>query len=239
MLVDRHTTISDTYLCKKCYTIKRRIKRNNKNKEEVKQMIGRCKICGCILDYTNNFKCTNNFCNKHSFKQFESLIKYFGFDESKLGTIYVEEEWKRIRDILNNLYWNEHKSSTEICEIFNYPNVSHLTHNIFNFLDIKIKTLTDAIRENIKYERLNMPSNHRYKAFHYTTWNGKTVYLRSSYEYDYAKILDDKHIDYTVESLRIEYFDTQENCIRIAIPDFYLCDTNTIVEVKSNWTLDK
>ena len=35
------------------------------------------------------------------------------------------------------------------------------------------------------------------------------------------------------------YFDTQKEQERIAIPDFYLPETNTIVEVKSEWTLDK
>ena len=38
--------------------------------------------------------------------------------------------------------------------------------------------------------------------------------------------------------MRIRYFDTQMNDYRYAIPDFYLPDTNTIVEIKSNFTLD-
>lgn len=38
--------------------------------------------------------------------------------------------------------------------------------------------------------------------------------------------------------MRIQYFDTQKNKQRIAIPDFYLPETNTIVEIKSSWTLD-
>ncbi len=37
----------------------------------------------------------------------------------------------------------------------------------------------------------------------------------------------------------MSYFDTQSKTERIAIPDFYLTETNTIVEVKSKWTLDK
>jgi len=38
--------------------------------------------------------------------------------------------------------------------------------------------------------------------------------------------------------LRIKYFDTQKNDYRCAIPDFYLPATNTIVEIKSSFTLD-
>ena len=36
----------------------------------------------------------------------------------------------------------------------------------------------------------------------------------------------------------IKYFNTNLNEYHCAIPDFYLPETNTIVEIKSNWTLD-
>ena len=41
-----------------------------------------------------------------------------------------------------------------------------------------------------------------------------------------------------IEQTKIEYFDTLLNKTRIAIPDFYLPDTNEIVEIKSDFTLD-
>ena len=41
-----------------------------------------------------------------------------------------------------------------------------------------------------------------------------------------------------VEELKIEYFDSQQSKKRVAIPDFYLPDTNEIVEIKSDFTLD-
>lgn len=63
--------------------------------------------------------------------------------------------------------------------------------------------------------------------------------MRSSYETDFANILDEQHTPYEVEALRIRYFDTQQQKERIAIPDFYLLETNTIIEVKSSWTFDK
>ena len=40
------------------------------------------------------------------------------------------------------------------------------------------------------------------------------------------------------QNLVIKYFDSQKNEIRRAIPDFYLIDFNTIVEIKSTFTLD-
>ena len=42
-----------------------------------------------------------------------------------------------------------------------------------------------------------------------------------------------------MEHLRIKYFDTQENQYRIAIPDFYLPESNTIIEVKATYWLDE
>lgn len=42
-----------------------------------------------------------------------------------------------------------------------------------------------------------------------------------------------------MEALRIRYYDTTKQKDRVAIPDFYLPQSNTIVEVKSNHTYDK
>lgn len=50
--------------------------------------------------------------------------------------------------------------------------------------------------------------------------------------------MDIHKISYTYENLKIKFFDTQKNRYRLAIPDFYLPNTNTIVEIKSSWTLN-
>ena len=78
-----------------------------------------------------------------------------------------------------------------------------------------------------------------YKTGFHITWDNKKVWYRSSYELDYAKELDEKKIKYELETLRIWYFDTQKCIDRTAIPDFYLPETNTIVEIKSSYTYDK
>lgn len=51
--------------------------------------------------------------------------------------------------------------------------------------------------------------------------------------------MDECKIDYEVESLKIKYFDTQKEKIRVAIPDFYIPSLNMIVEIKSEWTYDE
>ena len=38
--------------------------------------------------------------------------------------------------------------------------------------------------------------------------------------------------------IKIQYYDSRLQKIRVAIPDFYIPSTNTIVEIKSTYTLD-
>ena len=196
-----------------------------------------CPVCG--EKHKKKEKCKNEFCNKHNISQFKSLIKYFGFDKTKLGTLEVEKEFYRVREILYDLYWNKQLSAKEIEEKYNYPIGSNLVGKIFNYLEIPHKESGYAVRENIILNKTKIPKNiNQYKAEWHNTWDEKEVYLRSSFESDYANELDKQKIKYEVESLRIKYFNTNLNEYHCAIPDFYLPETNTIVEIKSNWTLD-
>ena len=201
----------------------------------------KCKICGREYNM-NDGECKNDFCKHHNPQHFKSLIKYFGFDKSKYGTIYVEEEYNRIRDLLFDLYWNKNLSSSDLAKKFNYKSdPTNITQKFFKVcLNIPIKSVKYATKENFFENRLYIPNaNLQYKSGWHTTWNNKEVYLRSSYELDYAKELDKQQIDYEVEFKHIKYWDSQSNEYKCAIPDFYIPSINTIVEIKSNYTLDK
>ena len=107
---------------------------------------------------------------------------------------------------------------------------------IINIFVQSVKNFNIAIlNDKILYEN----NSNNYKHQKYITWNNKEVYLRSSYELDYAKELDEQKIDYEVEYLHIKYWDSQNKKYRCAIPDFYLPKENMIVEIKSSWTLNK
>lgn len=71
------------------------------------------------------------------------------------------------------------------------------------------------------------------------TWDNRDVFLRSSYELALALELDEQRVKYDTECMRIMYFDTKQNRYRIAIPDFYLPESNTIIEVKATYWLDE
>lgn len=248
--VDSHTKITDNYICDDCIKeIKEKLKEEKKEKrakekrENAKQSrrkyryyknvrIGNCRICGRKLI---NGKCPNEFCNIHPNIDFNILSKYFGFDTTKVGTIYVEQEFQRIKDMLNDLYWTKHMSGLQINSLFSLPKNSIYCY--FKLFGINKKSLSYAIKESIEENRVNqIRLKSKYEL--YITWQNKKIFLRSANEIKYAEYLDSKKILYEYEYFRIKYFDTQINDYRYAIPDFYLPETNTIVEIKSAFTLD-
>lgn len=180
-----------------------------------------CWVCGC-KKHEDNGICKSSF-----FRTPHNLEK-MGFDASAIGTERVFEELELLKDKLERLYYEEKKSLPELCRLFGIP--SNITlQKIFNILDIKRRTPTDG----------SVISNSRngYRTGYHTSWEGNKVHYRSSYEHDYMKELDKAKIPYQGEGfLKFEYYDTKLNKKRIAYPDFYLPESNTIVEVKSNWT---
>ena len=224
------------YNCK-CNDCTSNLKTIKKLKDQKYDRYIKCPICG--QKHLIYMSCNNDFCTKHNYQQFRSLIKYFGFDKTKYGTIEVENEFTRIRNILYNLYWVDGKSSTEICQIYNYPNIGNLTAKVFKYLNIPSKKCKYAVKENFLTGRETIPLTSNFKHQWHITWNNKEVYLRSSYELDYAKELDEKQIDYEVEFKHIKYWDSQKQEYKCAIPDFYIPSENLIVEIKSEYTLDK
>ena len=198
-----------------------------------------CKICGKKYN-KNEGGCNNDFCKKHTLQFIKSLIKYFGFDETKLGTCEVENEFLRIKELIKNLYINDRITENELKENFGYTSGISNFHKILKQLDIKTLSLKEANKLAYLLGRNgNEIIQNQYKSGWHITWNNKEVYLRSSYELDYAKELDKQQIDYEVEFKHIKYWDSQKQEYRCAIPDFYIHSINTIVEIKSNYTLDK
>jgi len=196
-------------------------KRNRKKK---------CSICG-------QYKCLRkDICKKYQL--FPTLIKYFGFDENVIGTIGIYKEFERIKTILYNEYIDCRLSSMELAEKYNYK-WKHCFTNILKGLNIPIRNKSDSNKNTILMGRRKLPNNYKYKCGWHTSWNGKKYFYRSGYELDYCKELDDKKIDYEMESLRFLYWDSQQQKERVAIPDFHIIDEHLIVEIKSDYTYDE
>ena len=199
-----------------------------------------CKFCGELLE---NGRCISNHpaCNHHSINWYKNLIP-FGFRENVIGTKEIYTEYNRIVNLLNGEYKTlSPKKIFEKYHIKEFDNTFKTPEALLHLLkNVGIKTRGLSESEIIAWcddENFKSKTKTKYVCGYFDTWFGTKVYLRSSYEFDYAKILNEKRIHYGVESIRVKYFNSKTNSIRVAIPDFVL-ETNEIVEVKSTYTLD-
>ncbi len=149
----------------------------------------------------------------------------------------VNEEYLKIQSLLYTRYHIECESMLTIMKEFNIPS-SKTMDILFRLFDIEARSLSEATSNALTMNRNSLPESYKFIRTYHKSWFGEIFYLRSSYELEVAKHLDQKQIKYFVEHLRIKYFDQKENKYRIAIPDFYLPESNTIIEVKSSYWLD-
>lgn len=145
---------------------------------------------------------------------------------------------KKALDLLKKEYFDNELSLPDIKE--KYDIRINSSHFFFKMNDIDLRNLSDSIHIAFKNGKCSPEHcNSNFMTGYHTTWDNKEVFLRSSYELDYAKQLDDYRIVYEVESKRIVYYDSILGKKRVAIPDFYLPELNMIVEIKSSYTYDK
>ena len=133
----------------------------------------------------------------------------------------------------------------ELGKMFNYSSkIGLMPQYVFKILEIPRRTHPLAQRNylinnpSVKLKFSDKIFKQNLKTENHISWNGEVYYLRSSYETEYADYLDGLKILYMVEELCIVYFDSQLGINRIAVPDFYLPETNEIIEIKSDFTLD-
>lgn len=218
---------SDNVYCYDCKS-KQKINEIRRNKKRIlKDDIYVCKNCGEEIckhpDICKRFRLSNNV-----------YEKYLGFDSTKKGTKYFYEEFYRIVNNLKNDYFDNELSLPEIGKKYkmNYQTVQF----VFKSLEIDTRTCLEGSELSIKNGK---PYKSSYKSGYHINWKGEKIHYRSNYEKEYYSILDNKNISYDVETLKIQYYDTQKKKFRIAIPDIYIENRNEIIEIKSRWTLDE
>ena len=101
------------------------------------------------------------------------------------------------------------------------------------------RNFEDSVRISYKNGKKRITSSYCFKNGWHIDWQGKKHFYRSSYELDFYLKLDFEKRNYETESLRIEYFDTQENKKRIAVPDILLVDEKEIIEIKCGWSYNE
>ena len=179
---------------------------------------------------------------RQSPKYFNKLIP-FGLDITKLYTEDFIQEHTKVKQLLYKEYVENCLSPQDIYNKYNckeYFNNSETLLHLFKDWKFPIRSYSKAVKNAWYTGNLELGNIYtQYKCGWHVTWNNKNVYLRSSFELDYAKELDKQQIDYEVEFKHIKYWDSQKQEYRCAIPDFYIPKDNMIVEIKSLYTLDK
>lgn len=145
-------------------------------------------------------------------------------------------EFLKIQSMLYSEYYINGESMLTLMRKFIIPS-SKTMDIIFRIFDVKARSFSESTINALNLNRAQ-PRVNTFTVIYHTAWTGEVVCLRSSYEEDYAKLLDQQCIRYAVEHLRIKYYSKQENRYRIAVPDFYLPDSGTIVEIKSLYWLN-
>lgn len=206
------------------------------NGKKIRVMKSKCPICG-------ERECHRQGICKHTKKFFINLT-YFGLNEKKIGTNEIFAECEKVKKILEEEYFGNHMSPSDLKKKYNYPKTFENITHFLKELGIITRDLSMSQKNAILNGKNVLPKDIEqvglsFKQGWHKTWQGKKVFYRSSYEEKYANFLDENKIPYDMESIRIEYFDSKEKKKRIAIPDFYLPTTNEIVEVKSKITFKK
>lgn len=146
----------------------------------------------------------------------------------------IDEATREASQLLSKLYFEEKESLLSIAQRF------HICKDTVKcYIGEKLRTRGEALQVAVETGRTDVPSSPRFKQGAHTSWEGHKFHFRSSWEERYMQELDEKKVPYLYEAFRIRYFDTQKNEERVAVPDFFLPDTNTIVELKSSYTYDE
>lgn len=150
----------------------------------------------------------------------------------------LKSRFETAKDLVRGWYFRDKQSIPEIRE-----------HTGLHFGTIRYLLTVDGEATRNKSESnknaieqgrfLHHPCSPCYKSGKHKTWEGQVYTFRSSWEEKYMQELDEKKISYLYEPFSIRYFDTVQKKERIAIPDFFFPETNTILELKSSWTYDE
>lgn len=194
------------------------IKDNTNNIEYI------CKHCGKICKNSNSLRNHERLCKLNPNRQIMSYNNLENYNNNN-----------------NNVCrkaWNKGLTKETDVRVLNGSETLKKSIETGKYIP-KRKKHTEEYKEKLRILQKEKNYGHKhYVKIKHKSWNGYEFISKSSYELDYADILDKQKINYKYEALQIKYYDTYLNVERTSVPDFYLPDTNTIVEIKSSYTLN-
>lgn len=216
---------------KKRISLKMKLNFDAKRQRKKYNSDGTLKLKHCI--YCGKVSGTHRVCEECSSYSKPSIYRKLHLTEGSLRS-----RFETAKDLVRGWYFRDKQSIPEIRE-----------HTGLHFGTIRYLLTVDGEATRNKSESnknaieqgrlLHHPCSPCYKSGKHKTWEGQVYTFRSSWEEKYMQELDEKKISYLYEPFSIRYFDTVQKKERIAIPDFFFPETNTILELKSSWTYDE
>ena len=205
-----------------------------KNRKQISEKISKslksdasyeCDSCGCGIQKNNKY------CKKcYKYYRRKKLYGKLDIEETNL-----QKANQKAVDLLYEEYHINDLSYLDIQEKYNI--LLRSINMFFKSNDIESRSFSKSIRMAFKKGKL-VPNNK--SMFHngaHEDWQGNEWYLRSSYEFLAANILDNLEIEYEVETMRVTYDDNGTE--RTYIPDFYLPNFNLVIETKSSYFVEQ
>lgn len=183
-----------------------------------------CKYCGKQLVGGERSICSE--CKKY--------VRVDVFKKLNIKSGSAQERYFKALNMLHSMYFEDEMSLPEIWEKTGIA--GGVVRGLFRDNGIVLRTQTESQQLALLRNRKDICFDTEFKSGIHTSWQGHQYSYRSSWELKYMKQLDEEKISYIYEPFRIKYFDTELQVNRVAVPDFYLPETNEIVELKSNYT---
>ena len=164
-----------------------------------------------------------------SHKEYEKLKKnlIILYEENGMG-------FKLISSHLGNVSYTRLRTIFDALGIERRTGQSCVTDGLKKLRSERAKTNNPWTNWTEKYKDKDMVNKHHLAGWYFNESKSKYVWLRSSWEYGYAKFLDDNKIDWDVEARSYLLSDG-----RYYRPDFFIYENNNLVkviEIKSKWS---
>lgn len=175
-----------------------------------------------------------NFLESSYFKEKSINLQKLGFNFESKDSAF--QEYLKVKKVFEEKYIKKEMSLLQFARSFgiNYT----LPSSYFYIFGIPTRNYEEAYikrkfwKRSEEYKTPNNPSFNFKRGYH-ISWENKKFYLMSSYEFNFAKILDEFQISYEVGTLILPYFSSIENRIVKGKPDFIFKDLKVIIETKS------
>lgn len=184
----------------------------------------KCKYCG--KESGNRQTCLE--CRKYI--QNIRACEKLGFTEGSLK--------ERFENSIQKLYDFYYNRNLGLIELSKETGLNQTTvRMLFRKANIPLRSISEGIQTAIKEGRTKARIAPNFHSGVHVSWSGQECRYRSSWELEYMKQLDEQKINYIYEPWWIWYYNSEVQKKRLCCPDFFLPDTNEIVELKSSYTI--